>query len=351
MTGGELRLLEETLSDLTSLRETTLKEAEVLTSTEEAQLLFSRSIGKKGYVDRFLQILPKLTPDERAVLGKELNRTKELIRERINARRDQLESQSAGTFQELDITVPGVMPRIGIQHPVSKTFEKICRIFIALGFTIVDGPHIETTHNNFEALNTPRDHPAWNESDTFFFTKNLILRTHTSPVQIRTMKRMKDDPSSIRIISPGVTFRRDKADRTHTPMFSQVEGLMIGEKITFAHLKGILDLFFKELFGKDVKIRFRPDYFPFVEPGAEPAITCVICRGSGCPVCKGTGWVEVGGCGMVHPNVLRACEIDPKHYQGFAFGMGIERIAMLMYQIDDSRHFFKNDIRFLCQFN
>ncbi|MBI3599955.1 MAG: phenylalanine--tRNA ligase subunit alpha, partial [Nitrospinae bacterium] len=254
-----------------------------------------------------------------------------------------IESLKKGFF---DITLPGRLPDIGSIHPLTKVLNEVVDIFIGMGFTIEEGPEIELDYYNFEALNIPKDHPARDMQDTFYITDDVILRTHTSPVQVRTMERR---PPPLKIIAPGKVYRCD-ADITHSPMFHQVEGFMVDKDITFGDLKGMLELFVHQFFGKDIALRFRPSFFPFTEPSAEVDIQCVICKGSGCRVCKGTGWLEILGSGMIDPAVFSYVKYDPEEWTGFAFGMGIERIAMLKYGVDDIRLFFENDLRFLKQF-
>jgi len=249
--------------------------------------------------------------------------------------------------EDIDVTIPGVKKEVGHQHPISKMVDELNQIFIGMGFMIAEGPEIETVYNNFDALNSPENHPSRSKSDTFYINDELLLRTQTSPVQIRTMKSQKPP---IKIISPGRCFRFDELDATHSPMFHQIEGLVIDENITMADLKGTLDLVAKRVFGENTKTKFRPHDFPFTEPSAEVDVTCFKCGGKGCKFCSGNGWIEILGCGMVHPKVLEECGIDSEKYSGFAFGMGIDRIAMLKYEIDDIRVLFENDVRFLKQF-
>jgi phenylalanyl-tRNA synthetase alpha chain len=250
--------------------------------------------------------------------------------------------------ERIDVTLPGRQPSEGHRHPLTLTLERIKEIFMQLGFTVAEGPEVEQDYYNFELLNLPKDHPARDMQDSFYITEEILLRTHTSPIQARTMQAANpNDP--VKIIAPGKVYRRDY-DATHSPMFTQVEGLLIDKNISFADLKGTLELFIHQMFGDNVGVRFRPSFFPFTEPSAEVDISCVICGGKGCRVCKGTGWLEILGSGMVHPNVLKMNNFDPEKVSGFAFGMGVERIAMLLYGIDDLRLFYDNDLRFLRQF-
>ncbi|HVR86593.1 MAG TPA: phenylalanine--tRNA ligase subunit alpha, partial [Planctomycetota bacterium] len=254
---------------------------------------------------------------------------------------------SAAATPKVDLSLPGRAPELGRRHPIYKTWDEICRVFMKLGFDVVYGPEIETEEHNFEALNIPLDHPARDGFDTFYIDPPYLVRSHTSPVQIRTMKERKPP---IRVIAPGKVFRPDKPDAGHSPMFHQIEGLIVGPGITFAHLKGVLDLFAKSMWGGRTNIRFRPSYFPFTEPSAEVDVSCFICGAKGCPVCKGSGWVEILGSGMVHPKVLAGCGIDAERNTGFAFGMGVERITMLKYGVPDIRRFYENHFAFLRQF-
>ncbi len=256
------------------------------------------------------------------------------------------EKRKQDALSKIDITMPGKTPLLGKKHPITQTFEEIIRIFTSLGFSVAEGPDIEQEYYNFEALNIPKDHPARDMQDTFYVKPGVVLRTHTSPVQIRTMESQLPP---VKIIAPGSVYRCDN-DISHTPMFHQVEGLMVDKRIRFSDLKGVLSIFVHEIFGENTPLRFRPSYFPFTEPSAEVDIGCVICQGDGCRVCKETGWLEILGSGMVHPQVLRTVGYDPEEVTGFAFGMGVERIAMLKFGIDDIRQFYYNDIRFLSQF-
>ena len=289
-----------------------------------------------------------LPADVRPQFGQEANRLKKLLETHLEENLDRLKRAAlrSEAASGLDVTLPGRRLDLGRLHPISQISREICDIFIRMGFQVVEGPEIETDYYNFEALNIPKDHPARDMQDTFYISDNIVLRTHTSPMQVRVMEQQ---PPPVRIIAPGKTFRRD-SDLTHTPMFHQVEGLLVDQDISFADLKGVLSVFVHEMFGPDVSLRFRPSFFPFTEPSAEVDIKCVICRGTGCRVCSQTGWLEILGSGMVDPAVFGFVNYDPEIYTGFAFGMGIERIAMLKYGIDDLRLFFDNDLRFLQQF-
>jgi phenylalanyl-tRNA synthetase alpha chain len=319
-------------------------------STEEGlQELRVKYLGKKGALTSVMKGLGALSPEERPVLGQVVNTVKARLEEAFDGRAAQVrESAKAAKVaaERVDVTLPGRRTAIGSRHPITLVTEEICSIFAALGFAVAEGPEVEHDFYNFEALNFPKDHPARDMQDTFFVSDNVLLRTHTSPVQIRTM--LKQQPP-VRIIAPGTVYRCD-SDATHSPMFHQIEGLMVDKGITFGDLKGILTLFISQLFGSDIGVRLRPSFFPFTEPSAEVDIACVICRGKGCRVCKETGWLEILCAGMVDPNVYEAVNYDPELYTGFAFGMGIERIAMLKYGIADMRLLFENDLRFLKQF-
>lgn len=302
-------------------------------------------LGRKSELSLALKNLGKLKPEERAKIGKLVNDIKKEVEEALKAKK--ADFKNVGEEEKwLDKTIPGTKIDYGHLHPITLVYQEIFEIFGNLGFQIVEGPDIETDWYNFEALNLDKDHPARDTQDSFFISSEIVLRTHTSPVQIRTMQKQKPP---IRIIVPGRTYRRDM-DVTHTPMFHQLEGLLVDEEVTFTDLKGTLDYFVKAFFGASRKTRFRPHYFPFTEPSAEADVSCGICGGKGCRSCKYSGWLEILGAGMVHPNVLKNGGIDPKKYQGFAFGMGIERLAMLKYNIDDTRLFYENDLRFLEQF-
>ncbi|MCF6764780.1 phenylalanine--tRNA ligase subunit alpha [Thiotrichales bacterium 19S3-7] len=306
-------------------------------------------LGKKGLLTDILKGLGKLSPEERPQAGQAVNIVKEKIHQAISNKRDTLlneELELKLQAEKIDVTLGATGYELGNLHPISHTLNRIESFFTQAGFSVEKGPEIEDDFHNFEALNIPEHHPARAMHDTFYFKENSVLRTHTSNVQIRYMENHKPP---VRIIAPGRVYRCD-SDITHTPMFHQVEGLWVDENATFANLKGVLQQFLNAFFEKEIKLRFRPSYFPFTEPSAETDIECVMCQGEGCRVCKQTGWLEVLGCGMVHPNVLTACGVDPKVYQGFAFGMGVERLTMLRYGVNDLRLFFENDLRFLKQF-
>ncbi|EDZ91370.1 phenylalanine--tRNA ligase subunit alpha [Francisella tularensis] len=306
-------------------------------------------LGKKGELTEMMKLIATLSNDEKPKLGQAVNIAKQALQEAINLKLANFEEQELNeklAQEKIDITLSGVGQNQGSLHPVTKTLNRIEAFFKQNGFAIEFGPEIESDYYNFETLNIPSHHPARAMHDTFYIDDTHVLRTHTSGVQIRTMEKQQPP---IRIIAPGRVYRCD-SDITHTPMFHQVEGLLVDKDVSFADLKGLLHAFLNSFFEKDLKVRFRPSYFPFTEPSAEADIECVMCDGKGCRVCKHTGWLEVLGCGMVHPKVLKAGNVDPEKYQGFAFGMGVERLSMLRYGIDDLRMFFENDLRFLKQF-
>lgn len=307
-------------------------------------------LGKKGELTSIMKSMKDIAPEERPVFGQLVNQVRSEIEQHLdevkkaflkNAREKQLKSEV------IDVTLPAKKQKSGHRHPNTIALEEVERIFIGMGYEVVEGPEIEFDYYNFEALNIPADHPAKDEQDTFYITKDLLLRTQTSGVQVHTMENQQ---LPIRMIAPGRVFRSDEVDATHSPCFHQIEGLVIDKQITFADLKGTLAEFAKELFGKDTKVKFRPHHFQFTEPSAEVDVTCFKCAGEGCRMCKGTGWIEILGCGMVHPKVLEMSGIDPDEYSGFAFGVGLERIALFKYEIDDMRLLYENDVRFLNQF-
>ena len=323
-----------------------IAEASTLEQLEQLRIHY---LGKKGAVTELLHGLREIPDPEKPQYGKSVNELKEQISGLLAEKQKSLSSgaiEARLQAETLDITLPGKRVLVGKKHPLAQVMDQVVEIFRGLGFRLEEGPEIETDYYNFEALNFPANHPARDMQDTFFFPSGHLLRTHTSPVQIRVME--KSQPP-LRFIAAGKVYRHD-ADTTHSPLFHQIEGFMIDTDVTFADLKGVLQEFLSHLFGGRVKMRFRPSFFPFTEPSAEVDISCVMCAGKGCRVCKNTGWLEILGCGMVHPNVLEAVKCDASKWQGFAFGMGIERIAMLKFGIDDIRLFFENDLRFLNQF-
>lgn len=337
--------------ELKLLRETALQELSQVAGKEALNDLKVKYLGKKGLLTGMLRGLGALSPEERPRVGQIVNEIRNELEEIIankseTIRQEELTRKLAS--ETIDVTLPGRRDARGHLHPLTLTLNRIKDTFMRMGFEIAEGPEVEKDYYNFEALNLPQDHPARDMQDSFYITKEFLLRTHTSPVQVRTMQSAEPN-QPIRIIAPGKVYRRDY-DATHSPMFQQVEGLVIDKGISFADLKGTLELFCKEIFGNRVNVRLRPSFFPFTEPSAEVDISCVMCEGKGCRVCSGTGWLEILGSGMVHPRVLEMSNFDPVKVSGFAFGMGVERIAMLTYGIDDLRLFFDNDMRFLRQF-
>jgi phenylalanyl-tRNA synthetase alpha chain len=339
------------VSSLDELEQAALQEVSGASDAAALDSVRVRYLGKKGLLTQQLKQLGKLPAEERPAAGQEINRIKQLVQEAIKTHGEALQfaaldTQLAG--EKIDVTLPGRGQSKGGLHPVTRTMLRIEQLFLPLGFTVEEGPEIEDDHHNFGALNIPDHHPARAMHDTFYFDAQTLLRTHTSPVQVRVMEE-REPP--LRIIAPGRVYRCD-SDLTHTPMFHQVEGLLVDEHASFASLKGLIDEFLRAFFEQeDLAVRFRPSYFPFTEPSAEVDIRCVMCAGDGCRVCGHTGWLEVLGCGMVHPNVFENVGIDNERYTGFAFGMGVERLAMLRYGVNDLRLFFENDMNFLTQFN
>ncbi len=336
--------------DLEKLKNQALEDIEGCASLSELENIRIRVLGKKGELTAALRSMKDIPEQQRPAFGKSVNELRDLITGALEVKLSAIElsgKEERLAAEAIDVTLPGKKSDIGALHPLTKTYYEIRDIFVSMGFEVMDGPEVELEQYNFEMLNMPKDHPARDMQDTFYVSEDVVLRTHTSPVQIRTMLSQKPP---IRMICPGRVFRSDDPDATHSPVFHQVEGLVVGEGISFAHLKSTLDIFLKELYGEETKTKFRPGYFPFTEPSAEVDATCVKCKGSGCNVCKGSGMIEVLGCGMVHPYVLKACGIDPEVYSGFAFGLGLDRLTSIKYGITDIRLFFENDIRFLRQF-
>ena len=336
---------------LEAIKHVALKAIEEIKTLEELESSRIKYLGKKGELTLVLRDMGKLSKEERPVVGQIANDIRKEIEDRLNivkaglirtAKKERIQKE------KIDITIDTDNIMIGHRHPLLKTIDELEDLFISMGFTVVEGPEIETVKNNFDSLNSPENHPSRDLSDTFYLNHELLLRTHTSPVQIRAMKEMG---APLKVISAGRTFRFDDVDDTHSPMFHQLEGLVIGEGVSMANLIHTLDIFIKELFGKDMQTRYRPHHFPFTEPSAEVDVSCIKCRGEGCSSCNFTGWsMELLGCGMVHPKVLENCGIDSERYTGFAFGMGIDRITMVKYGITDIRLLFENDMRFLKQF-
>ena len=336
----------ENLVELTAQALKLVAEASELAALDQLRVEY---LGKKGQITAQLKSLGKLSAQEGPAAGAKINEAKVQVQDAINARKTELESAAINaklTAETIDVTLPGRYAERGSLHPVTHTLNRIEDIFVRAGYSVEQGPEVEDDFHNFEALNIPSHHPARAMHDTFYVDDHHVLRTHTSPVQIRTMLKSN---GPLKVICPGRVYRCD-SDLTHTPMFHQVEGLVVDKAVSFADLKGVVAQFLRVFFEADVPVRFRPSYFPFTEPSAEMDIQCTHCKGEGCRVCKQTGWLEVGGCGMVHPNVFKACNMDPEEVSGFAFGMGVERLAMLRYGIKDLRMFFENDLDFLQQF-
>ena len=338
--------IEQQLTQLVTEAEAAISQSADATVVEDLRVKY---LGKKGLLTEQLKSLGRLPPEERPRVGALVNLAKEALQEKLGARKHQLETAARGqqlASETLDVTLPGRGVRQGGSHPITRTLERLETLFTRMGFDVADGPEIEDDYHNFEALNIPPNHPSRAMHDTFYFDAHRLLRTHTSPVQVRYMENHKPP---LRIIAPGRVYRCD-SDVTHTPMFTQIEGLMVDKDVSFADLKGVLSDFLVQFFEKPLEVRFRPSYFPFTEPSAEVDISCVICGAKGCRVCKNTGWLEVLGCGMVHPEVFRHVGIDSEQWSGFAFGLGVERLAMLRYGVNDLRLFYENDLRFLQQF-
>ena len=332
---------------LNQIRQTAL---EKIAAGEDLEQIRIQYLGKKGELTAVLRGMGKLSAEERPVIGQLANQVREEIEAAVAQKAEALKASALAEqlkAEKLDVTMPGKTARVGHVHPLTRVQRDMEEIFIGMGFSIAEGPEVEYDLYNFQKLNIPENHPARDTQDTFYITDNILLRSQTSPVQARTMEVQKPP---IRIISPGRVYRSDAMDATHSPLFHQMEGLVVDKGITMGDLKGMLETFAKAQFGEDTRCRFRPHHFPFTEPSAEVDVSCFACGGKGCRLCKGEGWIEILGAGMVHPNVLTMCGIDPEEYSGFAFGMGIERIAMLKYHVDDIRLFYENDVRFLEQF-
>lgn len=332
---------------LEQIRDEAKKNLSEIRSSEELENFRVRVLGKKGELTSVLSQMGKLSSDMRPVIGQKANEVRAFIEEQIKTAKEKIEEaelQKRISSEKLDVTLPGKAVRTGKKHPCSIVLDEVKDAFISMGFTIASGPEVEYDYYNFEALNIPKYHPARDTQDTFYFSDDILLRTQTSSVQIRTMENIKPP---IRVIAPGRVYRIDEVDATHSPIFHQIEGLVVDKGITMSHLKGSLDIIAKKLFGENIKTRIRPDYFPFTEPSAEISISCFKCRGEGCKFCKGEGWIEIGGAGMVNPKVLQLLNIDTDIYSGFAFGMGLERLVLRRYNIDDIRMLFENDVRFL----
>ena len=335
---------------LQSIKEEALAQIQAADAPEKLNDVKVRFLGKKGELTAVLKGMKDVAAEDRPKVGQLVNEAREEIETALNNAKTAMEKaiREAKLKEEvIDVTLPSKKNMVGHRHPNTIALEEVERIFIGMGYEVVEGPEVEYDEYNFEKLNIPADHPAKDEQDTFYINKDIVLRTQTSPVQARVMEQGK---LPIRMIAPGRVFRSDEVDATHSPSFHQIEGLVIDKNISFADLKGTLEVFAKELFGPETKTKFRPHHFPFTEPSAEVDVTCFKCGGKGCRFCKGSGWIEILGGGMVHPHVLEMCGIDPEEYNGFAFGVGLERIALLKYEIDDMRLLYENDIRFLKQF-
>ena len=335
---------------LLAIKEAAFNEISAAENSGALEEIRVKYLGKKGELTTILRSMGALSKEERPVVGKLVNEAKNEVEEKleeVSKNIKEKEKNAKLASEVIDISLPGKRNVIGKRHPLDLTLESMKEIFISMGFTIEEGPEVELDHYNFEALNIPKDHPARSEQDTFYINDNIVLRTQTSPVQVRTMEKQQPP---IKMISPGKVYRSDAVDATHSPIFYQMEGLVIDKGVTFADLKGTLELFAKKMFGDKVVTKFRPHHFPFTEPSAEMDATCFVCGGEGCRVCKGSGWIEILGCGMVHPEVLRNCGVDPEVYSGFAFGFGVDRMVMLKYGIDDIRLLYESDMRFLNQF-
>ncbi|WP_066872886.1 phenylalanine--tRNA ligase subunit alpha [Clostridium mediterraneense] len=339
--------MQEKLQAIENIALEELKAAKDSTAIEAIRVKY---LGKKGELTAILRGMKDLSKEERPVVGKLANEVREKIEKELDLVLTEIKNKEKNdrlNSEVIDISMPGKKNLIGKKHPLELTLDHMKEIFISMGFSVEEGPEVEKDYYNFEALNIPKDHPARSEQDTFYINDSLVLRTQTSPVQVRVMEKQAPP---IKMISPGKVFRSDAVDATHSPIFYQMEGLVIDKNITFADLKGTLELFAQKMFGDKVQTKFRPHHFPFTEPSAEMDATCFVCKGEGCKVCKGEGWIELLGCGMVHPDVLRNCGIDPEVYSGFAFGFGVDRMVMLKYGIDDIRLLYESDMRFLNQF-
>ena len=343
-------MIEIMLNALQNIKEQAAQALAQVSDPKALEELRVKYLGKKGELTGILKQMGKLSAEERPKVGAFANEVRAsieaLIEEKAAALKAALQEQKLKA-ERLDVTMPGKAAPMGKPHPLSKVLDEVGEIFLGMGFSIVEGPEVELDYYNFEALNIPKNHPARDTQDTFYITENVLLRTQTSPVQVRTMEKQKPP---IRVIAPGRVYRSDAVDATHSPLFHQIEGLVVDKGVTMADLKGTLEMFTKRLYGEDSVVRFRPHHFPFTEPSAEMDVQCFSCHGEGCRLCKGEGWIELLGCGMVHPKVLSNCGIDPEEYSGFAFGIGLERLVMRRYNIDDLRLFYENDLRFLDQF-
>ncbi|MDV5039002.1 phenylalanine--tRNA ligase subunit alpha [Enterococcus faecalis] len=340
-------------AQLEALRDNTLKEIAQVATLKELNQIRVETLGKKGPITEVLRGMKNLSPEERRVVGGFANEIRDLLTEAIEARKVVLENEALNAAlkeESLDVTLPGKQMPQGTRHILTQVMEEIEDIFLGMGYQVVEGYEVESDHYNFERMNLPKDHPARDMQDTFYISDEMLIRTHTSPVQARTMEKHDFSKGALRMISPGKVFRRDTDDATHSHQFHQIEGLVVDKNVTMGDLKGTLEVMMKKMFGEDRKIRLRPSYFPFTEPSVEVDVSCFKCGGAGCNVCKHTGWIEILGAGMVHPDVLQMSGIDPTEYSGFAFGLGPDRVAMLRYGVNDIRNFYQNDLRFLNQF-
>ncbi|HHB0714846.1 TPA: phenylalanine--tRNA ligase subunit alpha [Enterococcus faecalis] len=340
-------------AQLEALRDNTLKEIAQVATLKELNQIRVETLGKKGPITEVLRGMKNLSPEERPVVGGFANEIRDLLTEAIEARKVVLENEALNAAlkeESLDVTLPGKQMPQGTRHILTQVMEEIEDIFLGMGYQVVEGYEVESDHYNFERMNLPKDHPARDMQDTFYISDEMLIRTHTSPVQARTMEKHDFSKGALRMISPGKVFRRDTDDATHSHQFYQIEGLVVDKNVTMGDLKGTLEVMMKKMFGEDRKIRLRPSYFPFTEPSVEVDVSCFKCGGAGCNVCKHTGWIEILGAGMVHPDVLQMSGIDPTEYSGFAFGLGPDRVAMLRYGVNDIRNFYQNDLRFLNQF-
>ncbi len=339
--------MQEKIKNIEELATKEVQEAKDLNTLNDIRVKY---LGKKGELTSILRGMGALSAEERPIVGELVNKTRDIIETKISESEAEIKNKELLENlkkEKIDVTMPSNRQVLGATHPITKVIDEVKEIFVGLGYQIAYGPEIEYAEYNFDKLNTPKDHPSRDLQDTMYITDNIVLRSQTSPMQARIMENQKPP---IKVICPGTVYRSDSVDATHSPVFHQIEGLVVDKNITMADLKGTLEAFTKTYLGNDTKIRFRPHHFPFTEPSAEADVSCFVCKGKGCRVCKGEGWIEILGCGMVHPNVLRYCGIDPKEYSGFAFGFGVERIAMAKYGIDDMRLLYENDVRFLKQF-
>ena len=336
--------------DVVKIKNNSLKEIEQVESINELNDIKVKYLGKKGELTLLLRQMGSLSPEERPKFGSLINEVRDELESKISEKEKELKEKELRNrliTEKIDVTEPSKKIKLGALHPITQTINEVEEIFLGMGYQIADGPEVEKAIYNFDKLNTPPDHPARDLQDTFYVTDDILLRSQTSPVQARVMEQQKPP---IKIICPGAVYRSDSVDATHSPVFHQIEGLVVDKEVSMADLKGTLEMFTKKCLGENTRIRFRPHHFPFTEPSAEADVSCFVCGGKGCRVCKGEGWIELLGCGMVHPKVLSNCGIDPNEYTGFAFGFGVERIAMAKFGIEDMRLLFENDVRFLKQF-